>query len=307
MISILLTKTIIEFFVFILLGFLIVRSHILKAEDSEIVTKLCIYLMTPAIIINAFQIEATGDVVAGLGLAFVDAIAIHLICIFLSHIYGRLTNATEVEKASIVYSNGGNLIVPLVGAVLGEEWVVYSAAFVAVFNVFVWTHGRGVFTKEDHIPWKKILLNVNILSIGVGLLMLIFNYQFRGIPADVISSLAKMVGPFSMIIVGMILGGMNIKEMFANKRMWGVIGMRLILCPTIILLLMKIIPIETIIPNGKTIMLVSFFAACAPCASTINQFAILYSKDAKYASAINIVSTLLCVISMPIMVYLYQM
>ncbi len=306
MISILLTKTIIEFFVFILLGFLIVKSHILKSEDSEVVTKLCIYIMTPAIIINAFQIEATSDVVSGLGLAFIDAIAIHLICIALSHVYGKLTNATEVEKASIVYSNGGNLIVPLVGAVLGEEWVVYSAAFVAVFNIFVWTHGRSVFTNENQIPWKKILLNVNIISIGVGILMFIFNFQFSGIPANVISSLAKMVGPFSMIIVGMILGGMSIKDMFSNRRIWGVIAMRLIICPTIILLIMKSIPIENMVLNGRTIMLVSFLAASAPCASTINQFAILYSKDAKYASAINILSTLLCVISMPVMVYFFR-
>lgn len=262
--------------------------------------------MTPAIIINAFQIEATSDVVSGLGLAFIDAIAIHLICIALSHLYGKLTNATEVEKASIVYSNGGNLIVPLVGAVLGEEWVVYSAAFVAVFNIFVWTHGRSVFTNENQIPWKKILLNVNIISIGVGILMFIFNFQFSGIPANVISSLAKMVGPFSMIIVGMILGGMSIKDMFSNRRIWGVIAMRLIICPTIILLIMKSIPIENMVLNGRTIMLVSFLAASAPCASTINQFAILYSKDAKYASAINILSTLLCVISMPVMVYFFR-
>ena len=53
-------------------------------------------------------------------------------------------------------------------------------------------------------------------------------------------------------------------------------------------------------------MLISFLAACAPCAATINQFAILYSKNAEYASAINILSTLLCILTMPIMVYLFQ-
>ena len=43
----------------------------------------------------------------------------------IAKLYGRLTNATEVERASIIYSNGGNLIVPIVGSVLGDEWVVY--------------------------------------------------------------------------------------------------------------------------------------------------------------------------------------
>ena len=306
MISILLVKKIAEFFVFILLGYLTVRCHILKSEDSEIVTKLCIYLMTPAIIINAFQLEATGDVIKGLVLAVINAIVIHLVCIFLSNVYSKLTGATEVEKASVIYSNGGNLIVPIVGAVLGEEWVVYSAAFVAVFNVFVWTHGKSIFVRDGELQWKKILLNVNILSIGIGLLMFVCNFRFTGIPANVISSLADMVGPFSMIIVGMILGGMRIREIFQNNRIWGVIIMRLIICPFIILVIMKLIPIENWLPNGQTIMLVSYLAACAPCASTINQFAILYGKDAKYASAINILSTIFCILTMPIMVFFFQ-
>ena len=306
MISILLAKKIAEFFIFIILGFLIVRCNILKSTDSEVVTKLCIYLMTPAIIINAFQIDATGNVMKGLLLAVFNAVIIHIVCIIIAKLYGRLTNATEVERASIIYSNGGNLIVPIVGSVLGDEWVVYSAAFVAVFNIFVWTHGRGMFAKEDGIPWKKILLNVNIISIGVGLVMLVFGYKFTGIASSVIASLADMVGPVSMIIVGMVLGGMKVQNIFSNNRIWGVICMRLIICPLVILLIMSLLPAESFVPGGDTVMLVSFLAACAPCAATINQFAILYSKNAEYASAINILSTLLCILTMPIMVYLFQ-
>lgn len=306
MISILLAKKITEFFVFIILGYLVVKCKILKAEDSAVVTKLCIYLMTPAIIINAFQIDATGNVVKGLILAFFNAVLIHVICIAIAKLYGALTNATEVERASIIYSNGGNLIVPIVGAVLGDEWVVYSAAFVAVFNVFVWTHGRCMFTKEDSIPWKKILLNVNILSIGVGLLMLLFNFRFTGIASSAIDSLADMVGPVSMIIVGMTLGGMKTSAIFSNNRIWGVIFMRLIVCPIIVLVVMSLLPFDSWVLSGSTVMLISFFAASAPCAATINQFAILYSKDAQYASSINILSTLLCILTMPSMVYLFQ-
>ena len=306
MISILLAKKIAEFFIFIILGFLIVRCNILKSTDSEVVTKLCIYLMTPAIIINAFQIDATGNVIKGLLLAVFNAVIIHIVCIIIAKLYGRLTNATEVERASIIYSNGGNLIVPIVGSVFGDEWVVYSAAFVAVFNIFVWTHGRGMFAKEDGIPWKKILLNVNIISVGVGLFMLVFDYKFTGLASSVIASLADMVGPVSMIIVGMVLGGMKVQNIFSNNRIWGVICMRLIICPLVILLIMSMFPVESFVPGGDTVMLVSFLAACAPCAATINQFAILYSKNAEYASAINILSTLLCILTMPIMVYLFQ-
>ena len=49
------------------------------------------------------------------------------------------------------------------------------------------------------------------------------------------------------------------------------------------------------------------FVICTPSASTLTQMAQVYGKDADYASAINVVTTLLCIVTMPLMVALYQM
>ncbi|MDO4622076.1 MAG: AEC family transporter [Eubacteriales bacterium] len=306
MISILLAKKIAEFFVYLLIGFALVKCGILKSEDSAVITKLSIYTMTPAIIIKAFQIDATGEINRGLMLAFADAVLIHVICILISSIYGKVANASEVERGSVIYSNGGNLIVPIVAAVLGEEWVIYSAAFISVFNMFIWTQGRSLFVGDEKIPWKKILLNVNIIATMIGLCMFICHIRITGIPLHVLSAFSDMLGPVSMIIVGMVLGSMKASNLFENKRIWGVLLMRLVVCPLCVLLIMWMIPTAWLPENGRQVMLVSFFAAMAPCAATINQFSILYNKDTKYASAINILSTLACIVSMPCMLYLFQ-
>ena len=55
------------------------------------------------------------------------------------------------------------------------------------------------------------------------------------------------------------------------------------------------------------IVVVSLLATCTPSASTITQMAQIYGKDADYASAINVVTTLLCIFTMPLMVALYQL
>ncbi len=307
MISILLVKKIAEFFVYMICGYIMVKKGFLKAADSQVITKLCLYIMSPCIIVKAFQIQATEEVARGLGLAFANAVLIHVINIIVAAIYGRVANATEVEKASVIYSNGGNLIIPIVLSVLGEEWVVYSAAFVAVFNIFVWSHGKSMFSKHAGISWKKMLLNINVVAIGIGMLLLILNIQLTGIVADAVTSLGNMLGPTSMIIVGMVLGEMKLSELFANRRIYGVLLLRLIVCPLIIMTIMKLIPIEGYLESGRTVMMISLFAAMAPCAATVNQFAILYEKDTNYASAINILSTLCCIATMPLMVALYQL
>jgi hypothetical protein len=83
--------------------------------------------------------------------------------------------------------------------------------------------------------------------------------------------------------------------------------LRLILIPILILLLFWGLHIKNWVPNAGQILLVTFFAVITPAASSITQFAQVYEKDAAYAGAINIVSTLLCIVTMPLMVAIYQM
>ena len=53
-------------------------------------------------------------------------------------------------------------------------------------------------------------------------------------------------------------------------------------------------------------MLIPLLSAIAPSASNINQVAILYNKDAQYASAINILTTLSCIVTIPVWVMVYE-
>ena len=48
------------------------------------------------------------------------------------NLLGHALHLDAVEKASMIYSNAGNLIIPIVTAVLGKEWVIYSSAFLSV-------------------------------------------------------------------------------------------------------------------------------------------------------------------------------
>ena len=71
--------------------------------------------------------------------------------------------------------------------------------------------------------------------------------------------------------------------------------------------MLKLSGLAHLVPDGQTILLVSLLATCTPSASTITQMAQIYGTDADYASAINVVTTLLCIFTMPLMVALYQL
>ena len=61
MILILIEKIISLFFI-MLLGVLLVKSRILNAQDSRILSTLCIYLIMPCVILEAFQVNYTEEI-----------------------------------------------------------------------------------------------------------------------------------------------------------------------------------------------------------------------------------------------------
>lgn len=305
MVTVLLIRKIVELFLIMLLGYAIVKSKIIQAKESSVLSKLSLYLVVPCVIINSFQIEFTENVKNGLLLAFSVAVAIHFLLIAMAFFAGKFFRADEVEKASIIYSNAGSLVIPIVAAVLGDEWVIYSSAFVTVQMVFVWTHGKILFSKGSKPSFRKIILNVNMISIIVGLLLMLLGIRLPSLVNETMASVGNMIGPIGMLITGMVVAGMGLKQLFLHKRVYLVALLRMIVCPGIILLLLKWSHISSLIPGGTEILLISFLAAAAPAAATVTQFAQIHNKDAEYASAINIITTLSCIVTMPAFVALY--
>ena len=307
MISILLMEKIAELFLMMLLGFVIVRAGVLRSGDSVVLSKICLYLVMPCVIIHAFQVDFKKEVQAGLLLAFAAALVIHVLLMILCVVLRKTFAMTEVEVASVIYSNAGNLIIPIVTGVLGQEWVIYSSAFLSVQLVFVWTHGKLLFSGEKKPQLRKILLNPNMIAVYVGFFLLFSGLRFPAVLDNTISSVGNMVGPVSMMITGMLVAGMPFRQLFAHKRIYLVVFLRMVFCPAMVLVLIKLSHAAALIPDGKQVLLITLLATMTPAASTITQFAQLYQKDAEYAGAINIFTTLVCIVTMPVFVGLYMM
>lgn len=131
-ISILLMEQITELFLMIFMGFLIVKTGLLKDDDSKVLSKIVLYLLIPCVIINAFQVDYTMDTVKGLLIALAASVMLQIILLIIISAFGKLLHLNEVEIASVYYSNSGNLIVPIVTFILGQEWVLYGCAFMSV-------------------------------------------------------------------------------------------------------------------------------------------------------------------------------
>ena len=306
-ISILLMEQIAELFLMIFMGFLIVKTGLLKDDDSKVLSKIVLYLIIPCVIINAFQVDYTMDTVKGLLIALAASVMLQIILLIIISAFGKLLHLNEVEIASIYYSNSGNLIVPIVTFILGQKWVLYGCVFMSVQLIFLWTHCKKILSREPSYDWKKIVLNINMISIFSGIVLFFTHIRLPEIIGNTLSAVGSMIGPASMFVTGMLFAGMNLKQIFANKRVYFISFLRLISVPLLSLILLKFSHLASLSAGGNQIMLIVFLAVITPSASTVTQMCQVYGNDSRYASAINVVTTLFSIVTMPLMVMLFQM
>lgn len=306
-ISILLMQQIVQLFLMIFMGYLIVKTGLVRDDDSKVLSKIILYLIVPCVIINAFQVDYTTDTVKGLLIAFAASVMTQVVLLIVISAAGKLLHLNEVEIASVYYSNSGNLIVPIVTFILGQKWVLYGCVFMSVQLVFLWTHCKKIISREASYDLKKIILNINMISIFIGVILFFTGIRLPEIIRNTLASVGTMIGPASMIVTGMLFAGMNLKQIFANKRVYFITFLRLIAVPLIALVLIKLSNLASFSADGNKIMLIVFLAIITPSASTVTQMCQVYGNDSKYASAINVMTTLLSIITMPVMVMLFQM
>ena len=305
-ISILLMQEIIKLFVIMFMGYAVVKAGLMKSSESKSVSVILVYLVIPCVIIKAFQVDYTPDVQKGLFLAIAAAVAVHILFLLITIPLKKIFQMDVIEQATSIYSNAGILVIPLVQELLGQDYVIYSSAYIAVQLILLWTQGKNMLCEEEKLEWKKIFLNVNIISIIAGIVLFLFRIKLPAGVQDVLGMMNNMIGPLGMLLAGMAIAEVPLKSIFTKKRNYLSVALRLLLYPVLGLLLMKAIQIVVNLENSSQILLTVYLACVTPACASVTSMAQLYDKDAAYASSLYVLTTLLSIVTMPVMVYLYE-
>lgn len=305
-ISLLLMEEIIKLFVIMFMGYAVVKAGLMKSSESKSVSVILVYLVIPCVIIKAFQVDYTPDVQKGLFLAIAAAVAVHILFLLITIPLKKMFQMDVIEQATSIYSNAGILVIPLVQELLGQDYVIYSSAYIAVQLILLWTQGKNMLCEEEKLEWKKVFLNVNIISIIAGIVLFLFRIKLPAGVQDVLGMMNNMIGPLGMLLAGMAIAEVPLKSIFTKKRNYLSVALRLLLYPVLGLLLMKAIQIVVNLENSSQILLTVYLACVTPACASVTSMAQLYDKDAAYASSLYVLTTLLSIVTMPVMVYLYE-
>lgn len=304
--SILLAQKICSMFLMSVIGFIVVKAGLLKAKDSKILSNLVVYVCIPCMTVKAFQISYTKDKMSGLMLAVAAVIGIHIFFIGFTKLLQPVLHFSSIEKASLIYTNCGNLIVPLVSSVLGLKWVFYTSAFMMVQTVLIWTHGLALISRSKENNLKKILINPCMIAVVLGLLLFVAKIQIPALIGDCMTGFADMIAPASMLVIGMLMGEVDLKWVFRQKRPYFICFIRLIIMPVAVAIVFRFTGLLGLHKDAEKILLVVLLAAAAPAAATVTQMAQVFDGDATYASVINVMSVIFCILTMPLVVFFFE-
>ena len=305
-VSLILMEEIVMLFLIMAMGTIVVRRGLIKANESRSVSVILVYIVIPCVIINAFQIDYDEHVRNGLILAFVMSIVIHILFLAATYLMKKPLNLDAIEKATIIYPNAGILVIPLINALLGPEYVIYSCGFVVIQLILIWTHCRKMLCEEENFSVREILLNINIIAIIIGAGLFLLHISLPQIIIGTLNMTGVMIGPLGMLLAGMVIAEKPLAKLFTDTRNYLSTFIRLIICPLLVLALFVLTDASSFVDDGKNILMTVYLASITPACATITSMAQLYKKDAVHASSLYVVSTIFSIITMPIMIGLFD-
>lgn len=284
-------------------GFACGKKGILTDESSKKITDIVLYVVTPCVMISAFQREFSIHLLGNILITALCATASIVATIFISKLVFHDKNVArkKVLQFSAIFSNCGFMSLPLQKAILGADGWFYGSIFVAVFNVIVWSYGLVMMSGDKkQMSVKKLIFNPGIAGVLVAIIIFVLGIKLPYIISQPVDYLAALNTPLPMLIIGFYLSRADFKKAFTDAGAYLAMAVRLAVVPLLSMAVMYLLNVD------RTIMIACVIAASAPTAATTTMFAAKYGRDVELSVSTVASTTLVSIITMPLIVALAQ-
>ena len=295
--TLILLQQVLIMFLLAAIGFIAYRSKKISNEGSKTIGNLLIYISLPAVIIKGFIVERSKERMLGLLISMLLAALALSVCIIVSRLCFK---KDAIASFGAAFSNPGFFGIPLITAILDDSAVFYIAPFIAFLNLLQWSYGVSLLTgKKTGLKAKSVFTAPFMLAILVGLVLFFTQLRLPLLLSKTLDFCAGLNTPLAMFAVGVYLAQCRFGKMLKKGKLYAVSVVRLVFIPLIVFAIL------TVIPNiNNDIRYAVLIATACPVGSNLAVYAQLHDKDYTYAVETVAVSTLLCIVTIPLLVSL---
>mgnify|MGYP000896133739 FL=1 len=285
-------------YILMFIGFIVYRKKIIDEKGSRQMANLLVWVINPLVMLMSYQMEFSMEKLKQLGISFALSLVSMIIGIIIAEIIFK--DNQGIDKFAVSFANGGFIGIPLVTNILGAENVFFLSAYFVCFWVLNYTYGIYRISEDKSlVSLKKILGNPGIIAIIVGFLIFISPVKLPKIVYDAFNFIGNTNTPIAMIVLGTYIAESGLTTLFTNKRTYFICFIKLIVIPLIMVGIYKLLPSS--LNDIKKVLLI---AMSAPVAVTVSMFSQIYGKDYKYAAQLVGLSTLLSLVTIPLIMHI---
>lgn len=283
-------------------GFLLVKTKHIKEEAIPAFAKILMYVCAPCLTIYTIaDTPFSKKILIDSGVVFVVSLGIQIfLLLFFRFIFRNHNDDVKYRVCTIATGMGncGFMGVPLLEAIMPEhpEAVLMSTVFCLGMNFIGWTLASYIISNDkSYMRIQNALLNPSTLSLVIAIPLFLTGFKLPDLVHNMVTLLGKMSAPMCMLIMGMRLATMDLKEVFKDKMIYGILGIKQLGMPLLALGIMTLLPVDDYLV--KTM----FILSAAPVASVVLNFAEMIGQGQKRAANLVLLGTMLSIVTIPLL------
>lgn len=295
-------ESVFSLFLIILMGVYASKKKIITEKINKGLIDILIQIALPCMILASFIYTFDTTIKSNVVKTFYFSLLAYILMAILSYLilYPIKNDKKTILHFANIFTNTGYVGFPILNSIYGAEGVIYGSIFNMFFVIFVWTYGlllfKGKIEKQElKAEFKKILLNPSIIAVFLGIIIMLSEIQISGPVLSSIRSIGNMTGPLSMIIIGVILSNVQLRNHLRDWTLYYGITTKLIIIPIVIYGLTLLLGESSKAIN--TVIIMTAMPASAMTAILAESF----DKEKEYAAVIVSTTSLLSLITVPLL------
>ena len=298
-------------FGFMFIGYLSYKKEWITDHTESQLSGLVLNIFNPALIISGVVGSSENGNWTMVLINLLLAVILFAILIFISPLFVRILripkNERNIYSVMLIFSNLGFMGIPIIEELYGKGAIIYVVLYSFVYSIIFYSYGIYLFEKEKALQtgekakikfeWKK-MINPGMVACLAALLIFAFQIDAPAPAVSFVQYLGNAAIPLSMIITGVSLAKMPLIEVFKDIKMYQFTFLKMLVIPMIAAFAIRLFHLDPVLSG---IMVLMFGM---PNGSMAVMMAIDYGLDSSICSRGIVLTTLLSIITLPIVAYL---
>ena len=294
--------SVLTLFLLMSVGFFFGKRETLTNEVLSRLSAVLLSAVIPATMIASFQVERTAGTDRQLLISFAALTGTYALYMLGSGLLfrGQAEAHRGILRFASIYGNVGFMGLPLIQSTLGGPATMTAAVSLVLFNVVTFTHGIFLIGGKGSMSAKKIVLNPGTLGFLAAIALYLTGWRLPGPVNSAVSYLGSLNTPLPMLIIGGQMAHTDLRLVLREKRLYAASAIKLVGLPVLTALVLLPFRLDPVIYTTLVIL-----SGC-PTAGVTSVFSQNMGRDAGLAARQITLSTLLCIITLPLAAVLAQ-